>query len=119
VAKGVFKMTKPIKTLPWGEEIYLEVSMLKKSLNKFYAVHGKTADGKEYIELTKFGPKPNTENESYRQKLRIYNPAQWAMVKHYVEGMLADSAGWDIVKGQAEFEAEQEKAKLEQDAVTA
>jgi hypothetical protein len=33
--------------------------------------------------------------------------------------MLADSAGWDIVKGQAEFEAEQEKAKLEQDAVTA
>jgi hypothetical protein len=112
-------MTQPIKTLPWGEEIYLEVSMLKKSLNKFYAVHGKTADGKEYIELTKFGPRPNTENETYRQKLRIYNPTQWAMVKHYVEGLLAESAGWDITKGQSEFKAELETAEVEPSAVTA
>src|SRR3982751_327543 len=112
-------MTKAIKTLPWGEEIYLEVSMNKKSLNKFYAVHGKTSDGKEYIELTKFGPKPNTENESYRQKLRIYNPTQWAMVKHYVEGLLAESAGWNMANGQSEFETELQKNELEQDAVTA
>jgi hypothetical protein len=112
-------MTTAIKTLPWGEEIYLEVSMAKKSVNKFYAVHGKTAEGKEYIELTKFGPKPNTENESYRQKLRIYNPVQWAMVKHYVEGMLAESAGWDMAGGYAEFQAELEKTQVEEDAVTA
>jgi hypothetical protein len=112
-------MTNAIKILPWGEEIYLEISMNKKSINKFYAVHGKTADGKEYIELTKFGPRPNTENDSYRQKLRIYTPTQWAMVKHYVEGALAESAGWDIASGEVNFAADLEKAEVEQAAVTA
>lgn len=97
--------TNAIKTLPWGEEIYREISLTKKSANKFYLRHGKNADGKEYIELSKFGPKPNTDNEMYRQKLRLYSPLQWAQVKHYVDGELSRSIGWDLAAAQTELEA--------------
>ena len=38
--------TKIIRTLLWGEEIYLEIPLHKKSANKFYARHGKTNDGR-------------------------------------------------------------------------
>lgn len=88
--------TKSVKVMPWGEEVYLEIPLHKKSANKFYARHGKTAKGREYVELSKFGPKPNTEGETYSQKLRLFSPAQWAQLKYYVEGDLADSIGWDI-----------------------
>ncbi|MBI2007900.1 hypothetical protein HYU82_03040 [Candidatus Saccharibacteria bacterium] len=99
--------TKPIqavKVLPWGEEVYLEVSINKRSANKFYARHGRTSEGKDYIEFSKFGPKPNTENEMYSQKLRIFSPAQWATIKHHVEGELSQSAGWDLEAAQKDFE---------------
>lgn len=110
--------TKILKTLPWGEEIYLEIPIFKKSANKFYARHGKTSEGKAYIEFSKFGPKPNTEGETYSQKLRIYNPVHWAMLKHWVEGDLARSIGWDLAEAQADFEAElaKELAKASQPA---
>lgn len=100
---------KPIKTLPWGEEIYLEIPLHKKSANKFYARHGRTSLGREYIEFSKFGPKPNTEGERYTQKLRIFDPENWAQLKHYVEGDLAKSIGWDINTGQEIFEASLKK----------
>ena len=93
-----------VRVLPWGEEIYMEIPLHKNSANKFYARHGKTGEGRQYIEFSKFGPKPNTENETYSQKLRLFGPAQWAQLKHYVEGELAASAGWDIKAAQAEFE---------------
>ncbi len=93
-----------VKTLPWGEEIYLEIPLHKKSANKFYARHGKTGDGREYIEFSKFGPKPKTEGETYRQKLRLFSPVQWAQLKHYVEGELAKSVGWDLSAAYQEFE---------------
>src|ERR1051325_3261748 len=93
-----------IKVLPWGEEVYLEIPLHKKSSNKFYARHGKTSEGREYIEFSKFGPKPNTENETYSQKLRIFSPVQWLTIKHYVEGELSASAGWDIGSAQKDFE---------------
>lgn len=93
-----------VKVLPWGEEVYLEIPLHKKSVNKFYARHGKTGEGREYIEFSKFGPKPNTENETYSQKLRLFSPVQWAQIKHYVEGELGQSAGWDLKAGQKEFE---------------
>jgi len=96
---------KSIKVLPWGEEIYLEIPLHKKSQNKFYAKHGKNAEGKEFIEFNKFGPKPNTENERYNQKLRLYSPMQWAQVKHYVESELSSSIGWDLDSAQKDFEA--------------
>jgi hypothetical protein len=96
--------TKIVRTLPWGEEIYLEIPLHKKSANKFYARHGKTSEGREYIEFSKFGPKPNTEGESYMQKLRLYAPLQWAQIKHYVDGELANSIGWDLKTAQKEFE---------------
>jgi hypothetical protein len=98
------QLTQAVKVLPWGEEVYLEIPLHKKSINKFYARHGKTSEGRDYIEFSKFGPKPNTENETYSQKLRIFSPMQWAQVKHYVEGDLSDSAGWDLHAGQKEFE---------------
>lgn len=94
-----------IKTLPWGEEIYKEISLNKKSLNRFYARHGKNPEGKQYVEFTKFGPKPNTENENYLQKLRLYSPTQWAQLKYYVEHELSPSIGWDTASAEKEFEA--------------
>jgi len=93
-----------IKVLPWGEEVYLEIPINKKSVNKFYARHGKTSEGRDYIEFSKFGPKPNTDGETYSQKLRIFGAAQWAQIKHYVENELSHSAGWDLQAGQKEFE---------------
>ncbi len=95
---------KVVKTLPWGEEIYLEIPLYKKSLNKFYARHGKTSEGRQYIEFSKFGPKPNTEQETYSQKLRIYNPAHWAMMKHQVETSLSRSIGWNLDRAQKELQ---------------
>jgi hypothetical protein len=103
-----------IRTLPWGEEIYTEVSLTsKKAQNKFYARHGKNAEGKEYVEFTKFGPRPNSENENYVQKLRLYSARQWAQLMHYMEQDLADSIGWDINKARDEF-----KNSLKQTAQT-
>lgn len=92
------------KILPWGEEIYLEIPIIKKSANKFYARHGKTSEGREYIEFSKFGPKPNTEDETYSQKLRLYNPLHWATIKGLVEGELSQSIGWDLATAQKDYE---------------
>jgi hypothetical protein len=92
-----------LKTLPWGEEIYVEIPLHKKSANKFYARHGKTGEGREYIEFSKFGPKPNTDGERYVQKLRLFTPKQWLQLKHYVEGELATSIGWDLPAAEKEF----------------
>ncbi|HSW79210.1 MAG TPA: hypothetical protein VLG47_00350 [Candidatus Saccharimonadales bacterium] len=94
-----------IKTLPWGEEIFAEISLNKKSQNKFYARHGINAEGKEYVEFAKFGPRPNSEDETYLQKLRLYSPKQWAQIYYYVEHELAPSIGWDLRKAMQEFEA--------------
>lgn len=107
-------MVQLVKTLPWGEEIYLEIPIYKKSANKFYARHGKTSEGRQYIEFSKFGPKPNTESETYSQKLRIYSPAHWAQLSHYVEGELCESIGWDIGKAQKEFEESLKKQPKDQ-----
>jgi hypothetical protein len=102
---GQITHVQPVKVLPWGEEIHLEIPLHKKSANKFYARHGRTTEGRDYIEFSKFGPKPNTENETYMQKLRLFSPMQWAQVKHYVEGELAKSASWDLEQGRQDFEA--------------
>ena len=106
---GQVTHVQAIKVLPWGEEVFLEIPLHKKSINKFYARHGKTSEGREYIEFSKFGPKPNTENETYSQKLRLFSPVQWAQLKHYAEGELAKSAGWDVKSAEKEFEAKLSK----------
>lgn len=102
---GQVTHVQAVKVLPWGEKVHLEIPIFKKSANKFYARHGRTSEGRDYIEFSKFGPKPNTENETYSQKLRLFNPEHWAMIKHYAEGELAQSAGWDLVEAQKRFEA--------------
>jgi len=107
----VVQSSKILKTLPWGEEIYLEIPIFKKSLNKFYARHGRNAEGREYLEFSKFGPLPNEENKTYRQKFRLYNPAHWAAVKHYVENDLIPSLGWDMSDAQKAFEELQRQEK--------
>lgn len=101
-----------VKVLPWGEEVYLEIPLHGKSINKFYARHGKNGDGREYIEFSKFGPKPNTENELYRQKLRLYGPRQWVQIKHYVEGELAKSIGWNLAQAESDFQSDLNKDKI-------
>jgi hypothetical protein len=97
-------MTKltTVRTFPWGGEIYLEIPLNKKSANKFYARHGKTADGREYLEFSKFGPRPNTEGETYIQKLRLFSAADWIKIKQCVEGELAESIGWDLKAAESE-----------------
>ena len=107
----VAQSNKIIRTLPWGEEIYLEIPVFKKSLNKFYARHGRNAEGRPYLEFSKFGPKPNAEDETYSQKLRIYNPAHWAAIKHHVDKSLLPSLGWDMAAAQKDFEEMEAKAK--------
>jgi hypothetical protein len=102
-----------IKTLPWGGEIYLEIPLHKKSANKFYARHGKNAEGREYIEFSKFGPMPNKEGERYLQKLRLFSAVQWVQLKHYVEGELARSIGWDMEDAVKMFEVKQKKETTE------
>lgn len=97
---------KVVKTLPWGEEIYMELPVYKSS-NKFYARHGKTSEGKEYIEFSKFGPKPNEPGSTYVQKFRLYNAKHWAAIKHYVEENLSPSIGWDLTRAEQEFAADQ------------
>lgn len=94
-----------IRTLPWGEEIFAEISLNKKSQNKFYARHGINAEGKEYVEFAKFGPRPNIEDETYLQKLRLYSPRQWAQICYYVEHDLSESIGWDLGAARSDFEA--------------
>ena len=108
---GQVTHVQAVKVLPWGEEVHMEIPLHKKSANKFYARHGRTSEGRDYIEFSKFGPKPNTENETYMQKLRLFSPMQWAQVKHYVEGELAKSAKWDLEQGRQEFEASLQDAK--------
>lgn len=89
-------MNQAIKVLPWGEEVYLEIPLHKAgSIDRFYARHGKTEDGREYIEFSKFGPKPNTENEIYTQKLRIYDQEEWKQIQSLVNGELGDSIHWN------------------------
>lgn len=97
-----------VRTLPWGDQIYLEIPLHKRSANKFYARHCRNADGREYIEFSKFGPRPNTEDETYSQKLRLFNPVQWVQLQHYVEDQLAKSIGWDLKQAQKEFLALQQ-----------
>lgn len=97
-------ITKAIKTFPWGGEIYKEFPIYTKSANKFYARHGKTAEGRNYIEFSKFGPKPNTEGESYFQKLRLYSPQHWLQIKRSVEGELAKSIGWDLAAAEKDLD---------------
>jgi hypothetical protein len=113
---GQVTHVQAVKVLPWGEEVYLEIPLYNKSANKFYARHGKTSEGREYIEFSKFGPKPNTEGETYSQKLRLFNPVQWAQLKHYAEGELAQSAGWDLGSAQKEFEESLSEAKEDKPA---
>lgn len=99
-----------IKTFPWGGEIYLEIPLHKKSPNKFYARHGKTSEGREYLEFSKFGPVPNTEGDTYVQKLRLFSAEQWMQLKYYVEGELAKSIGWDLKAAEQEFKELAQKA---------
>jgi len=105
--------TTTLRTLPWGEEIYLEIPLHKRSANKFYARHGKTAEGKEYIEFSKFGPRPNVEGETYSQKLRLFTAIQWAQLEHYVKNELATSIGWNLTEAEKEFKAAQQTQKDE------
>jgi len=105
-----------IKTLPWGEEVYLEFPLHKKSANKFYARHGKTSEGRQYIEFYKYGPKPNTDGERYMQKFKLFTPVQWMQIKHYVEGDLSKSIGWDLDLAQKDFQKRLNKAEEQVEA---
>ena len=106
-------MNTAIKTFPWGGELYLEIPLNKKSSNKFYARHGKTGEGREYLEFSKFGPVPNAEEgTTYIQKLRLFSALQWAQLKHYVEHDLAMSIGWDTKAADKAFAKAQRETKV-------
>jgi len=103
-----------VRSFPWGGELYLEIPLSRKSANKFYARHGSTSEGRQFIEFSKFGPVPNVEGETYSQKLRLFSAVQWAQLKHYVEGELAKSIGWDMPKAQQDFAELLAKARAAQ-----
>ncbi len=94
----------PIKTLPWGEEVYLEIPINKGSGNNFYARHSKSSEGHEYLEFYKYGTKPGTDGERFVQKLKLFNPMQWLQIKRSVESELIGSIGWDLDQAQIELE---------------
>ena len=97
----------PLKTLPWGEEIYTELPIhAKKATNKFYARHGKTPEGRHYLEFYKFGTKPNTEGERYIQKFKLFDAMQWLKIQEAVESQLLPSIGWDLADAKARLDAQ-------------
>ncbi len=96
----------PIKTLPWGEEVYLEIPLRQGTGSNFYARHGKSPEGSEYLEFYKFGTKPGTDGERFVQKLKLFHPAQWLQLRQSVEDQLLDSIGWDLEEAKAELEAQ-------------
>jgi hypothetical protein len=104
----------PIKTLPWGEEVYLEVPLNKGSGNSFYARHSKSSEGREYIEFYKYGTKPGTDGERFVQKLKLFNPMQWLQIKRSLESELISSIGWDLDQAQVELEGLETAAKEKQ-----
>jgi hypothetical protein len=83
-----------VRVLPWGEEVYLEIPLHDRgSAHKFYARHGKTAEGREFIEFSKFGAVENTENKTYSQKLRFYSHEDWQKVAGVTDELMR-SIGW-------------------------
>jgi hypothetical protein len=113
-------MKLAIKEFPWGGELYMEIPLNKKSSNKFYARHGRTAEGREYLEFSKFGPIPNSEEgTSYIQKLRLFSAKQWAQLKYYVEHDLAKSIGWDVAAADKEYRQERREAVIAENVATA
>lgn len=114
-------MSEAIKTFPWGGELYVEIPLNKKSSNKFYARHGKTGEGREYIEFSKFGPIPNSEEgTTYIQKLPLFSAEQWAQMKYFVENELAASIGWNIKDAEKTFaKKRREQAQHSVEAIAA
>lgn len=90
------ELKTPIRVFPWGGELYKEVNLNPKSVNKLYVRHGKTAEGLEYIEVSKYGPILGGDGTTYIQKLRIHSLRQWEQIKEVIDGEMADSIGWDI-----------------------
>jgi len=113
-------MTTAIKTFPWGGELYMEIPLNRKSSNKFYARHGKTSEGREYLEFSKFGPVPNgEEGVTYIQKLRLFSVKQWSQLKFFVENELSKSIGWDVLASDKEFKKERKEAAIAASTLTA
>lgn len=108
----------PIRSFPWGGHLFMEIPLHKKSANKFYARHGQTAEGYDYIEFSKFGPRPNTEHDVYNQKLRLFSAVQWIQLKHYVEHELTESIGWDLAKAETEYKASRQDRKTSKSETT-
>lgn len=109
VSKQRSQISKPIKTLSWGDKIYLEVPIYKYR-NQLIARYGETADGKKYIEFSKFGPLPNgatakvKSSSTYSQKLRLYKPSHWGTIKHITESTLFPAIGWKKSDSQTDIE---------------
>jgi len=102
--KELEEKLKPIKTLSWGEKIYLEIPIFKFR-NQLIARYGENAEGRKYIEFSKFGPLPDgaqritvnaVPRNTYSQKLRLYKPSHWGKIKHIAETTLFPSIGWKI-----------------------
>ena len=100
-----------IKTLPWGEKIFLEIPIFKFR-NQMMARYGESAEGRKFIEFSKFGPLPegakaNTTTKrsgTYSQKLRLYKPSHWGKIKYIAETTLFPAIGWSKAASQSDVE---------------
>jgi|GEM_PF-774363 len=105
------KSEKPIKTLPWGEKVFLEIPIFKYR-NQLLARYGENVEGRKYIEFSKFGPLPagakrsssKQQSGTYSQRLRIYKPHHWGTIKHVCETTLFPAIGWSKNSSQTQIE---------------
>lgn len=111
---------KPIKILPWGDKIYLEIPIYRFR-NQMMARFGENAEGRRYIEISKFGPLPDGAKQkintqalgTYSQRLRIYKPSHWGTIKHIIETTLLPAIGWkkEAMQSNVEFSILQKLTK--------
>lgn len=109
IAQNQKKMV-PIKTLAWGDKIFIEIPIYKFR-NQLIARFGENIEGRQYIEFSKFGPlpegakkSPEVNNGTYSQKLRIYKPTHWGKIKHIAETILFPAIGWKTSNTVSEVE---------------
>ena len=81
------------KSTPWGDEILAEMPIFKGQ-HGFIARVLKKATGEKYIDISKFGPKPGT-NDYYSQRLRLFKAKHWNELKFAIEERLSKLMDWD------------------------
>jgi len=82
------------KKTPWGDKILLEKPIFL-TRHRFIARVLEKPDGTKYIEISKFGPKPEGQGR-YSQVLRLFQEKHWLNLRNIIENDAARRIGWDF-----------------------